>query len=141
MPIDGYQNRLEPQCEWAWNLPDADAEKVAAAWLAAQEHDGKSHYRYFAATICDGMGIPFAPIEATARRSVDECMRQGALATGTAGKTPKPAKARAAAFRDAETGNSWSGKGLMPKWLKARLAEGKKLTDYATAGATAGATP
>lgn len=141
MPIDGYQNRLEPQCEWAWNLPDGDAEKVAAAWLAAQEHDGKSHYRYFAATICDGMGIPFVPIEDTARRSVDECMRHGALATGTAGKPTKPSKPRAAAYRDAETGNTWSGKGLQPKWLKARMAEGKKLTDYATAGAAAGATP
>ena len=37
----------------------------------------------------------------------------------------------AAKFRDATTGDSWSGRGLQPKWLKAALANGRKLTDFA----------
>lgn len=29
------------------------------------------------------------------------------------------------------TGEAWSGRGLQPRWLKAALAGGKKLTDFA----------
>lgn len=34
-------------------------------------------------------------------------------------------------YRNAETGDTWSGRGLQPKWLKAALASGKKLGDFA----------
>lgn len=37
----------------------------------------------------------------------------------------------AAKYRNAATGESWSGRGLQPKWLRAALAEGKKLEDFA----------
>lgn len=37
----------------------------------------------------------------------------------------------AAKYRDAATGDTWSGRGLQPKWLKAALASGRKLTDFA----------
>ena len=37
----------------------------------------------------------------------------------------------AAKYRDAATGNSWSGRGLRPNWLKAALASGRKLDDFA----------
>ena len=36
----------------------------------------------------------------------------------------------AAKYRNASTGESWSGRGLQPRWLKAALASGKKLTDF-----------
>lgn len=48
-------------------------------------------------------------------------------AAKTAGKGGKVA----AKYRDASTGDAWSGRGLQPKWLKAALATGKKLTDFA----------
>jgi len=48
-----------------------------------------------------------------------------------------PAKAKtgtgkkvAAKYRNSATGESWSGRGLQPKWLKAALASGRKLTDF-----------
>lgn len=46
---------------------------------------------------------------------------------------PKPEGARkvAAKYRNQDTGETWSGRGLQPKWLKAALAEGKQLTDFA----------
>ena len=47
-----------------------------------------------------------------------------------ASKGGKGAKV-AAKFRDAATGDTWSGRGLQPKWLKAALATGRKLTDFA----------
>lgn len=37
----------------------------------------------------------------------------------------------AAKYRNAATGDSWSGRGLRPNWLKAALASGKKLEDFA----------
>jgi DNA-binding protein H-NS len=37
----------------------------------------------------------------------------------------------AAKYRNAATGDSWSGRGLQPKWLKAALASGRKITDFA----------
>jgi DNA-binding protein H-NS len=37
----------------------------------------------------------------------------------------------AAKYRNAATGDAWSGRGLQPKWLKAALASGKKLEDFA----------
>jgi len=37
----------------------------------------------------------------------------------------------AAKFRNKATGDTWSGRGLQPRWLKAALASGKKLADFA----------
>ena len=37
----------------------------------------------------------------------------------------------AAKYRDPATGNSWSGRGLKPNWLKAALDSGKTLADFA----------
>ena len=37
----------------------------------------------------------------------------------------------AAKYRNAATGESWSGRGLQPRWLKAALDAGKKLSDFA----------
>lgn len=34
-------------------------------------------------------------------------------------------------YRDPETGQTWSGRGLQPNWLKQALAGGKSLSDFA----------
>jgi DNA-binding protein H-NS len=34
-------------------------------------------------------------------------------------------------YRDPETGNTWTGRGLMPKWLKARVDAGQKVEAFA----------
>ncbi len=48
---------------------------------------------------------------------------------------PKPRNGKggkvAAKYRDTATGNTWSGRGLQPNWLKAALASGRKLGDFA----------
>ena len=36
----------------------------------------------------------------------------------------------AAKYRNTATGESWSGRGLQPKWLKAALASGAQLSDF-----------
>lgn len=37
----------------------------------------------------------------------------------------------AAKYRDPATGQTWSGRGLHPKWLRAALERGAKLSDFA----------
>ncbi len=37
----------------------------------------------------------------------------------------------AAKYRNTATGDTWSGRGLQPKWLKAALAEGRKIEEFA----------
>ena len=45
---------------------------------------------------------------------------------------PGPGGAKVAAkYRNTATGESWSGRGLQPRWLKAALAGGKKIEDFA----------
>ena len=45
--------------------------------------------------------------------------------------TGKAVSKVAAKYRDAVTGNTWSGRGLKPNWLKAALDGGKTLADFA----------
>lgn len=42
-----------------------------------------------------------------------------------AGKTVEPK------YRDKSTGQAWTGRGLQPRWLKAALATGRKLEEFA----------
>lgn len=58
---------------------------------------------------------------------------------GKGGKRgPKPMKATggsgkkvAAKYRNTATGDSWSGRGLKPNWLKAALESGRKIEEFA----------
>ena len=47
-------------------------------------------------------------------------------------RTPKAAKTSkvAAKYRNQATGETWSGRGLQPKWLKAAIGGGAKLDDF-----------
>jgi DNA-binding protein H-NS len=52
--------------------------------------------------------------------------------TGRAGNAPRMPSAKVAPkYRDPATGQTWSGRGLQPNWLKAALAGGKSLADFA----------
>lgn len=46
-------------------------------------------------------------------------------------KTKAPSGKVAVKYRNATTGETWTGRGLQPKWLKAALASGKQLSDFA----------
>ena len=60
----------------------------------------------------------------------------GLTAADIAGKTVVPRTKAAGSkvapkYRDGSTGETWSGRGLQPKWLKAALEAGRKLDDFA----------
>jgi DNA-binding protein H-NS len=42
----------------------------------------------------------------------------------------KPAAKVAAKYRNQATGDTWSGRGLQPNWLKKALAEGRRIEDF-----------
>jgi DNA-binding protein H-NS len=65
----------------------------------------------------------------------------GLSAADLAGKSGKASKGKSAKgkgggkvpakYRDSSTGETWSGRGLQPRWLKAALAAGRKLDEFA----------
>lgn len=46
-------------------------------------------------------------------------------------KAPSAGKKVAPKYRNPSTGETWTGRGLQPNWLKSALATGKKLSDFA----------
>lgn len=51
--------------------------------------------------------------------------------TARVGKATKTSGSKVAAkYRNKATGETWSGRGLQPRWLKAALVSGKKLADF-----------
>ena len=74
---------------------------------------------------------------------IKELMAQYGLTVADIGRKSPPAKPSGkqkgprkgskvpAKYRDPATGQAWSGRGLHPKWLRAALAQGRKLSDFA----------
>jgi DNA-binding protein H-NS len=49
-----------------------------------------------------------------------------------ASAAPRRASGKVAAkYRNSATGETWSGRGLQPNWLKAAIAAGRSLSDFA----------
>ena len=59
-------------------------------------------------------------------------------ADGKASKAPRTGGSGAKVapkFRDPATGRAWSGRGLQPRWLKAKIAAGAELESFRIGGA------
>jgi DNA-binding protein H-NS len=72
---------------------------------------------------------------AAAIAQVRELMSQHGLTLADIGARATTAAAPvrgkvAAKYRDPATGQTWSGRGLQPNWLKAALAQGRSLADF-----------
>ena len=72
---------------------------------------------------------------AQAIAQIKSLMAEHGLTLADLGTRPAAAPRRAAAkvapkFRHPQTGDTWSGRGLQPNWLKAALAEGRRLEDF-----------
>lgn len=84
-------------------------------------------------------------IESTRRREKSDAIAKiralmsehGLTVDDLSGKsvTPKASSAAgskvAAKYRNAATGETWSGRGLQPKWLRAALAAGRTIEEFA----------
>lgn len=73
---------------------------------------------------------------AQAVAQVRELMAQHGLTLADLGqrapaRAGKPLGKVPAKYRDAASGQTWSGRGLQPRWLREALASGKSLSDFA----------
>jgi DNA-binding protein H-NS len=57
--------------------------------------------------------------------TTDLTVKSSARAPGVSGKKVAPK------YRDPDSGATWTGRGLKPKWLSAALKAGKSITDFA----------
>lgn len=56
----------------------------------------------------------------------------GGKASGkSTGKSAQAGRKVAPKYRNPATGETWTGRGLKPKWIQAAMASGKKLEDFA----------
>ena len=82
-------------------------------------------------------------IETTRRQEKTEAIAKVKALMSQYGLTPADLSPKGAAktggkgskvavkYRNKATGDTWSGRGLQPKWLKAALAAGRKIEDFA----------
>jgi DNA-binding protein H-NS len=61
----------------------------------------------------------------------DHGLSAAELGFGPKAKPAPPVRKVAAKYRDKASGQTWSGRGLQPRWLKAAIESGKKLSDFA----------
>lgn len=78
-------------------------------------------------------------VEAEEARRLGKAPQQDATASFVAAHAPAPTQGQRAPlkYRNAATGETWSGRGLQPKWLKVALAAGARLDDFAVQPAAA----
>lgn len=73
---------------------------------------------------------------AAAIAQIRTLMAQYGLTFADLGSKPSAAPRRSASkvapkYRNAETGETWTGRGLQPRWLKSALAAGRSLAEFA----------
>jgi DNA-binding protein H-NS len=49
---------------------------------------------------------------------------------GRAGSTERSVNKVAPKYRDPDTGSTWTGRGLQPRWMRAAIARGKQPQDF-----------
>lgn len=83
-------------------------------------------------TMAQGREVAIAKIRELMTENGLSVADLGGRSTGktTRKQSSATSKKVAAKYRDKATGNSWSGRGLQPKWLKAALASGKKIEEF-----------
>lgn len=129
---------------WLLGLPDEDANVLALVLLAAQDTGSTGEFNGCAEAVGNAVGADLDNLANYAKASVARVLQLGALgAPFSKGKGEKKAAGAQAApaaaarggkvlpkYRDALTGDTWSGRGLQPRWLKVKLEAGAKLADF-----------
>lgn len=107
---------------WRRGIPDGLASMAALYGIDVDQARADPEVQTPAAATTEG-----TPTPGTAARAAKK---------EAAGKPAKPAaKGPAMKYRCASTGNTWSGRGLQPAWVKAHLAAGGTLAELETAKA------
>lgn len=136
--------------DWAWTLSEEEAARALLVALAASVPFDSVDDHNPALIVAAALDIDVAPLRARAERIVAAKLakqlaklqppaakpaakkNKAAAPAKTAAKKAPAAKKKPVAYkyRNAATGETWSGKGLQPRWLKVALASGKTLADF-----------
>lgn len=128
---------------WAWNLPQEQAVHMVLMLLALQDAGPDVTTKGFPAEVAIALRIEPEPIVAAAKALVRDRLQLELMQRGKPAKpkaTSAPGSKKTAApksqpkYRNADTGDTWSGRGLPPKWLKVALERGAKLADFEVRG-------
>jgi DNA-binding protein H-NS len=111
-------------------LLDKEINGVVARIRQAVEHYQLTPEQIFGAQ-AERMSTQAMPQARTERRARKAGTATQASPRSKTASVPKGTKV-AAKFRD-KAGNNWSGRGSQPRWLRAALASGAKLEDFAIA--------
>lgn len=98
-----------------------------------QKRTSIAEVRKALAAVAKKHGYTLAEIFGGAAPAASAEARKGRKAAA-AGKTRKSATKGtkvAAKYRHVETGQTWSGRGIVPKWMAAEIAKGRKREDFA----------
>ncbi|WP_164964282.1 ParB/RepB/Spo0J family partition protein [Rubrivivax sp. JA1026] len=118
--------------EWAAKLPLDMRPLLVVLQLALQASNGDDPFSGNALAIAQLMDIDSAPLVQQAHETVEQVMRVHAIQHGQPhGNTGKKVPVK---YRNAETGDTWSGRGLKPRWLVAELDKGRSLDDFLVGG-------
>lgn len=121
----------QAMCRWATELERIDATCLAQALLimCAMERwlPASTPWQH----LCSAVGIVPDTVLADATAAVDERLRLELLMRSERQAQRRSIAKPAVKYRNAETGETWTGRGLQPKWLKAALAAGAQLSDFA----------
>ncbi len=86
-------------------------------------------------TLMEQYELTPADVGGASRRGRPAGKKASVVAGKTAGAKTRSSSMKgtkvAPKFRNKATGETWSGRGLQPRWLKAALSAGKKLNDFA----------
>ena len=69
-------------------------------------------------------------IESTRREELSNAIAKVKALMQEYGLTVADISSNAAKYKNSATGDSWSGRGLQPKWLKAALEGGRKIEEF-----------
>jgi len=105
---------------------EADAIRAKeAVGVIARIREAISHYGLTVEHLFGGKGVKVGKGRATKVRSARGAVARPARQTSPIKGTKAPIK-----YRD-NNGNTWSGRGSQPRWLRAAVASGKKIEDFA----------
>lgn len=119
---------------------DVAAIKAEQRLVSKSTPDAKAaeRARKKAATLTPETALAAALKEAEAKPAAAEQQASKQASKRAASPTTKTPPVR---YRNAATGETWSGRGPQPRWLKAALASGKHLADFDTTTPSGAATP
>lgn len=82
-------------------------------------------------TLMEQYGLTAADVSGGKRRGRPAKAAEGKPAGGGKRRSKLAGKKVPPKYRNKATGETWSGRGLKPRWLAAAIASGKKLNDFA----------